>query len=81
MKISVIFVIQGKEFPIEVTIQQTVRSAVQRALKDAEQQGSADGWIVSTPNGTKLDLNKSFQDQNISSSIKISLTKPAGRGG
>lgn len=80
-KIIIIFVIQGKEFPIEVNINQNIKGAVHKALKQANQQGSLEGWELRTEGGELIDINSSFKDQNIINQTKLYLSKGAGRGG
>ncbi len=80
-KIVITFVIQGKEFPIEVNINQNIKGAVHKALNQAGQQGSIEGWELRTEGGKVINMNSSFKDQNIGDSIKLFLSKGAGRGG
>ena len=80
-KIILTFVIQGKEFPIEVNINQNIKGAVHKALKQANEQGSLEGWELRTEGGGLIDMNSSFIDQNIISPTKLFLSKGAGRGG
>lgn len=80
-KIIITFVIQGKEFPIEVNINQNIKGAVHKALKQANQQGSLEGWELRTEGGKLIDMNSSFKDQNIINPTKLYLSKGAGRGG
>lgn len=80
-KIVITFVIQGKEFPIEVNINQNIKGAVHRALQQSGQQGSLEGWELRTEGGVVIDMNSSFRDNNIISPIKLYLSRGAGRGG
>ena len=80
-KIVITFVIQGKEFPIEVNINQNIKGAVHKALKQAAQQGSIEGWELRTEGGEVIDMNSSFKDKNIISPTKLYLSTGAGRGG
>lgn len=70
-KIVITFVIQGKEFPIEVNINQNIKGAVHKALKQAAQQGSIEGWELRTEGGEVIDMNSSFKDKNIISPTKL----------
>ena len=80
-KFLITFVIQGKEFPIEVNINQNINGAVHKALKQSDQQGSLEGWELRTEGGQLIDMNSSFKDKNIISPTKLYLSKGAGRGG
>jgi len=80
-KIEIIFVIQGKEFLVEVNINQKIKAAVHKALQQAGHPGSIEGWELRTESGELIDINSSFKDQNIISSTKLFLSRGAGRGG
>jgi len=79
-KITIIFVINGQEFPVDVNLNQAIQAAVVKALQNAGIH-SPQGWEVRTENGIQLDLTKSFMDQGITSPTKLFLSKGAGRGG
>ncbi len=78
---EIVFVIQGKEFLVVVNINQSIKAGVHKALKQANQSGSLEGWELRTESGKKLDLNSSYKDQEITSQTKLFLSKGAGRGG
>ncbi len=80
-KIEITFVIQGKEFIIEVNINQSVKAGVHKALQQAGQSGSHQGWELRTESGETINMDSSWKDQNITSSTKLFLSKGAGRGG
>ena len=80
-KITVTFVINGKEYPVEVNINSKVKQGVNKALKDAGIGGSLSDWKVKKEDGTEISLDKSWEDQGITQDIKLFLTKGAGRGG
>ena len=80
-KFEIIFVIQGKEFPVDVNINQSIKAGVHKALKLAGQPGSLEGWELRTESGEKIDMNSSWKDNNITGSTKLYLSKGAGRGG
>ena len=80
-KFEIIFVIQGKEFSVDVNINQSIKAGVHQALKQAGQQGSLEGWELRTEGGKKIDMNSSWEDNNITESGKLFLSKGAGRGG
>ena len=80
-KIEIIFVIQGKEFNIEVNINQSVKAGVHKALQQAGQSGSHQGWELRTESGELINMDSSWKDQNITSPTKLFLSKGAGRGG
>jgi len=80
-KFEIIFVIQGKGFPVDVNINQSIKAGVHKALKLAGQPGSLEGWELRTESGEKIDMNSSWKDNNITGSTKLYLSKGAGRGG
>ncbi len=80
-KIVITFIVQGKEFSIEVNINQNIKGAVHQALKQTGQQGSLEGWELRAEGGEVINMNSSFKEQNILDSIKLFLSKGAGRGG
>jgi hypothetical protein len=78
---TVIFVIQGKEFPIEVNPNQAIISAVAKVLAQSGNPGSTNEWKVRTEDGRILDTSKSFKDEHITGPTKLFLNKGTGRGG
>ncbi|KKM64064.1 hypothetical protein LCGC14_1505160 [marine sediment metagenome] len=80
-KFEIIFVIQGKEFPVDVNINQSVKAGIHKALKLSGQPGSLEGWELRTESGEKINTNSSWKDSNISGPNKLFLSKGAGRGG
>jgi len=80
-KIVITFVIQGKEFAIEVNINQSIKAGVHKALEQAGQSGSHKGWELRKEGGGLINMDSSWKEQNITSPIKLFLSKGAGRGG
>lgn len=80
-KIEINFVIQGKEFIIEVNINESIKAGVHKALEQAGQPGTHKGWELRTERGEIINMDSSWKDQNITSSTKLFLSKGAGRGG
>lgn len=80
-KIDITFVIQGKEFTIEVNINQSIKAGVHKALEQAGQSGSHKEWELRTESGELINMDSSWKDQNITSPTKLFLSKGAGRGG
>lgn len=78
---TVIFVINGKEWPVSVNANSPIKSGVSKALTDAGLAGDTKGWEARTEGGQKLDLEKKFSEEGITSPTKIFLSKGAGRGG
>ncbi len=80
-KLLIVFVIQGKEYPVEVNIKEAIKAAVHKVLKQAGQQGTHEGWELRKEDGKIIDMNASFEDQGITVPTKLFLSKGAGRGG
>lgn len=80
-KITISFVINGKEYPVEVNINSIVKEGVTKALKDAGIGGSPSDWKIKKEDGSDISLDKSWEEQGIIQDIKLFLTKGAGRGG
>ena len=80
-KFTITFVIQGESFDVEVNPNQPIKAGVVKALQQSGNQGNPDEWKVRTEDGKQLDLNKSFEDQGITSPTKLLLNKGPGRGG
>ena len=78
---KVTFVIQGDNFDVDVNPNQPIKAGVVKALQKAGISGNPDEYKVRTEGGTVLDMNKSFEDQGITSPTKLFLTKGPGRGG
>ena len=80
-KITIIFVINGKEYQVNVNINTKVKQGVKKALKDAGINDPPDQWKLKTENGNDINLNKSWEEQGITANTKLFLSKGAGRGG
>jgi len=80
-KIEITFVIQGKEFIIEVNTNQSIKAGVHKALEQAGQSGPHKDWELRTESGELINMDSSWNDNNITSPTKLFLSKGAGRGG
>lgn len=76
-----IFVIQGKEFHVDVDTGDPVDADIAKALKEAGIPGGSDGWTARTVSGASLDGSKTLEEQGIAAPGKILLNKGPGRGG
>lgn len=75
------FVIQGKEFRVDVDTGDPVDEDIAKALKEAGIQGGLNGWTARTEAGEPLDGSKTLEEQGITAPCKILLNKGPGRGG
>lgn len=78
---TVIFVIQGQGFSVEVDPKQQVIGGVVKALQQSGNSSDANEWKVRTESGQELFTDKSFEEQEIKSATKLFLNKGPGRGG
>ena len=80
-KFRVIFVIQGKEFPVEINPIQPVREGVVKTLQQLSISSDPNEWKIRTESGNEIYADKSFDEQEIKDSSKLFLNKGPGRGG
>ena len=78
---TVIFVIQGQEFPVEINPIQLVREGVVKALQQSSNSSDPNEWKIRTAKGYEIYADKSFEEQEIKESVKLFLNKGPGRGG
>ena len=75
------FIIQGKEFRVNIDTSDLVKDDIRKALKESGDEGGADGWTARTESGEILDGSKTLSEQGITKPTKIFLNKGPGRGG
>lgn len=80
-KFEITFVISGQEVKIEVNSNQPLKSAMRKALSDITDQSEFSRWEARLEDGTQLDLTKKISDLELNETIKVFLSKGAGRGG
>ena len=78
---TVIFVIQGQEFSVEINPIQPVIEGVVKALQQSSNSSDPNEWKIRTENGHEIYSDKSFEEQEIKDSTKLFLNKGPGRGG
>lgn len=75
------FVIQGKEFKVDIGLDDPVDKDIKEALKEAKVGEGPDGWTARTDSGKTLDGARTLKEQGMTDPGKIFLNKGPGRGG
>lgn len=79
---TLIFIINGQDFPTRADAQLPLRIAVERALTDTGNTGRPlDEWEVRNANGVLLDTNKSPQELGLHGGARLFLSLRVGAGG
>lgn len=82
-KITLIFIINGENHPVETNVNAPLLSAVERALKDSQTSGRRDPgeWEVRDANGVLLELGKKIHDLGLTDGARLFLGLRVGAGG
>ena len=80
-RLDTLFVIQGKEFRVNVDSGDLVKDDIRKALEESGNAGDVDGWTARTESGEILDGSKTLPGQGVAEPTKIFLNKGPGRGG
>lgn len=81
-KIQLIFIINGANFPLEVDLNETLESAVARALAESGNTGRPPSeWQVRDSNGVLLETQRKLKDFGFSNGTRLFLSLAVGAGG
>jgi hypothetical protein len=81
-EIELIFVINGANFKLEVNPNETLGSAVARALAESGNTGRPPSeWQVRDANGVLLETQRQIKDFNFRSGTRLFLSLAVGAGG
>lgn len=82
-KITIVFIINGEDVPVETNVHPPLKEAVSRALQQSGNTGRPDPaeWEVRDANGVLLDQNRRIEDFRFSSGVRLFLTLRVGAGG
>ena len=81
-KITLVFIINGVDVPIEANINQPLKVAMNKALKDSDNTGRpVDEWEVHTEEGQDLDPDKKVEDLELTGGARLLLNLKVGGGG
>lgn len=81
-KISITFIVNGVDIPIEANIHQPLKVARDKALKDSNNTGRpVDEWEVHNDKGEALDSSQKIADLGLKDGDRLFLTLKVGAGG
>jgi hypothetical protein len=81
-KIQLIFIINGANFPLEVNLNETLESAVARALAESGNTGRPPSeWQVRDANGVLLETQRKLKDFGFANGTRLFLSLAVGAGG
>lgn len=81
-KIQLIFIINGANFPLEVNLNETLESAVARALAESGNTGRPPSeWQVRDANGVLLETQRKLKDFGFTNGTRLFLSLAVGAGG
>lgn len=81
-KIQLIFIINGANFPLEVNMNETLGSAVARALAESGNTGRPPSeWQVRDANGVLLETQRKLEDFGFTNGTRLFLSLAVGAGG
>ena len=80
-KITLNFIINGESYPVEANINQPLKVARDKALRDADQTGRAfDDWEVRLL-GKTLSVSAKIEDLGLPDGAELEVTLGFGAGG
>lgn len=81
-KVELIFIINGANFPLEVSVNATLGDAVAEALsKSGNTSRPASEWQVRDANGVLLETQRILKDFNFKEHTRLFLSLAVGAGG
>ncbi len=82
-KITLVFVVNGENFPVEANVQAPLAVAVEHALKASDNTGRRDlnEWEVRDSNGVLLEMNRTLAELRLGDGTRLFLNVRVGAGG
>lgn len=81
-KIHLIFIINGKDFPVEISVEAPLLAAVSDALKESGNTGRpVDDWEVRDAKGVLLETGRTIEDLRLHNGARLFLSLRVGAGG
>jgi len=81
-KITLIFIVNGVDVPVQANLNQPLKVARNQALKDSNNTGRPeDEWEVHNDEGAALDPTQKINDLGLSDGDRLFLTLKVGAGG
>lgn len=81
-KVTLVFIINGQDYPIEANVHAPLMEAVQRALAKSGNTGRPpDEWEVRDASGVLLEKNRTPKDLGLLEGVRLFLSLRVGAGG
>ncbi len=81
-KITLVFIINGQDTPIEANVETPLAVAVEHALKKSGNTGrEAEEWEVRDVNGVLLEKGRKIKDLGLKNGARLFLSLRVGAGG
>ena len=81
-KITLVFIINGIEYPVHVNIEAPLAVAVERALVESRNTGRPpDEWEVRNVAGVLLEKDRTIEDLGLTNGTRLFLSLRVGAGG
>jgi hypothetical protein len=81
-EITLIFIINGADFPVQTNVNAPLKQAVARALADSHNTGRPPSeWQVRDAAGVLLEVERKIADYNFQDGTRLFLSLGVGAGG
>jgi hypothetical protein len=81
-KTTLVFIINGVEYPVNVNVEAPLAVAVERALVESRNTGRPpDEWEVRNPAGVLLEKGRTIEDLGLKNGTRLFLSLHVGAGG
>ena len=82
-KITLIFIINGEDFPVETNVEAPLLVAVERALVESGNTGRRDPreWEVRDSSGVLLEVDRTVKELGLKDRARLFLSLKVGAGG
>jgi len=81
-KITLVFIINGENFPVETNVNAPLQSSVQRALADSHNTGrDPSEWELRDANGALIELHRTPKELRLENGARLFLSLRVGAGG
>lgn len=81
-KVTLIFVINGENFPITTNINAPLSAGVERALSESHNRSRPiTEWEVRSSSGALLDMSQTVKELGLGNGARLSLSLRVGAGG
>jgi hypothetical protein len=81
-RITIVFIINGQDVPVETNSNAPLKNAVREALRESGNTGrEADEWETRDASGVLLETNRKVQELGIVAGSRLFLSLRVGAGG